>query len=413
MSTLVDIVSFALLSTAASAGGDAKSWTLPIKIEEAGGYPGNPSTLKTPLRQDLGSMRLERKENGRYDLSLEGGPAPLSVKDVDVGLFLPRVPAYARASEDLLRYALIQREFNRNEIKFGAVGDLADFKVANNCLRTSLWEVMLDQAGEKGNAMVFHGWFSFPPDEHARLFETLNGKTLAECEKLIAQYPKIDGMPAPLDALRKVSSERKVTPQSLASETPIQFGEQKRKAKLMLAPGIATYADYYAQKNQPIRTARFSEPGFYDPKSPVEFDLTWLAKPVSAIVRDVTVGSTKATEVELAFEGGRRIVVGDRDLGALPARTQAPDNDKDTLRLTFGIGTPDIYATLADRAAEASAERPNWLFLLGPDGKHVDNHQAGVDRVFCWSDGRTLHLYLVGYERIAVVGHVTVPLAAE
>jgi hypothetical protein len=124
-------------------------------------------------------------------------------------------------------------------------------------------------------------------------------------------------------------------------------------------------------------------------------------------------GGAKATEVEIAFANGLRLVVADRDLGALPARDKAPDNDKDTLRLTFGIGTPDIYATLAERSAEAAAERPNWLFLLGKDGKHADNHQTGVDRVFCWSDPKTLHLYLVGYERIAVVAHLAVPLATE
>ena len=130
-------------------------------------------------------------------------------------------------------------------------------------------------------------------------------------------------------------------------------------------------------------------------------------------MRDVALvdGGAKATEVELAFANGYGIVLADRDLGALPPRDAAPDNDKDTLRLTFGIGTPDIYATVAERAEEQKTERPNWLFLLGPDGKHVDNHQTGVDRVFCWNErGERLHVYLVGYERIAVVAHVAVPL---
>jgi hypothetical protein len=413
-SPTLPFLALSLLAATIPAGEGGATWTVPLEPEEPGGYAANPATLKTPLRQDLTSVKLERLENGRHALTLQGGPAPLALADVDLGLLLPRVPAYVRGNEDLLRYALIQREFNRNEVKFGAVGDVADFKIANNCLRTNLWEIMLDQKVENGNAMVFHGWFEFPRDEHARLFEAANGKTFAECERLIAQYPIIDGMAAPLDALRKVVSERKVAVQNLATEAPIRFGEQRRKAKLVLTPDIQTYADFASPAKQPIRTASFSEPGYYDPARPVEFDLAWLAKPTQAVVREVRVGEQRATEVELAFAGGRRIVVGDRDLGALPERTAAPDNDKDTLRLTFGIGTPDIYASLAERSAEAAADRPNWLFLLGPDGKHVDNHQAGVDRVFCWAEqGGKLHVYLVGYERIAVVAHMVVPVAAE
>src|SRR5262249_23809405 len=167
-------------------------------------------------------------------LRLEGGPQPLGVENVDLALLVPRVPRYARGNDDLVRFALLQREFNRNEVKFGPVGDAADFKVANNCLRSGLWEVMLDKKLDSGNAMMFHGWFDFPKDEYARMFQQLNGRTFAECEKLLAQYPQITGMPAPLDALRKVVAERAVPVEAFPGEAPIRFGEQKRKAKLVL-----------------------------------------------------------------------------------------------------------------------------------------------------------------------------------
>lgn len=405
------LLALSLLANAPAGDG----WRVAIEPEQAEGYPGNPSTLALPLRQDLKTVEL-RRMGERYAMALEGGPAPLALADADLALLVPRVPSYARQNDDLLRFALLQREFNRNEVKFGPVGEIADFKLANNCLKTGLWEIMLDTKVETGNAMAFHGWFEFPREEYARVFEQLNGRPFSDCAKIMAEYPAITGMAAPLSALRTVVAERSVPVQSYPGEAPIRFGEQKRKAKLVLNPGIATYADFCAPANQPIQTATFAEPGYYDPKNPVKFDLTWLAQPKSALVREVALaqGGTKATEVELVYANGYRILLADRDLGALPARDAAPDNDKDTLRLTFGIGTPDIYATLSERSAEQNGERPNWLFLLGPDGKHVDNHQAGVDRVFCWSEkGKTLHLYLVGYERIAVVSHLSLPLAAE
>jgi hypothetical protein len=401
------------LALAACPGTD--SWTLPIQIEEAGGYPGNPSTLALPLRQDLNAIELVKTKD-RYTLKVQGGTQPLVLADADLALFIPRVPSYARKNDDLLRFALLQREFNRNEIKFGPLGELADFKLANNCLKTGLWELMLDKKVETGNAMTFHGWFAFPSDEYGRLFEAANGRPFTQCANILAQYPAITGMPAPLGELRKVLSERKSPITNHSAEAPIRFGEQKRKAKLLLTSDIATYADYSAAKNQPIRTARFSEPGFYDSKNPVEFDLTWLASPASATLREVELvqGGARATEVEIAYANGTKLVIADKDLASLPAREAAPDNDKDTLSLTFGIGTPDIYATLAERTSEAAAERPNWLMLLGADGKHLDNHQSGVDRVFCWNEGgKALHLYLIGYERIAAVGHLSLALGAD
>lgn len=401
---MLHLTPLALNALALVSGGDA--WRISIKPEEAGGYAANPSTLKTPLRQDMTGAELLRGANG-YDLRLTG--SDLALKGVDLTLLVPRIPAYARGNDDLVRYLLFQREFNRNEVKFGAVGDIADFKIANNCLKTGLWEIMLDQKVENGNAMVYHGWFSFPRDEYERAFQALNQRPFAEVAKLLAEYPGIDGMAAPLEALRKVAGEREVQVSTQLSEARILFGEQKRKSKLLLNPNIATYADFVAPANQPIKTATFAEPGFYDPKNPVSFDLSWLAKPAKAVRRDVKVGTVDATELEIAFANGYRIVVADRDLATLPEREAAPDNDKDTLRLTFGIGTPDIYATLADRTAEQKEERPNWLMLLGQDGKQLDNHSRGVDRVFCWREkGGRLHLYLVGYERIAVVAHLVV-----
>lgn len=385
-----------------------------VKPEEPTGYADNPSTLATPLRQDLKSLRIDKLADGKTAVRLGADDSPLQIAEIDFSLFVPRVPAIAAKDDDLARFALLQREYNRNEVRFGQVADVEEFKIANNCLKEGLWEVMLDKKVEKGNAMCFHGWFSFPRDEYARVFEKQNGRPLADYEKILAEYPKIEGMNAPLDKLRGVKDESELAVQCFLDEAPIRFGEQKRKAKLVLTPGIETYRAFTDPAKQPIRTARFSEPGLYDCKNPVSFDLRWLATPVNAFRRHVETvqGGTSAEETEIVYANGFRILVADRDLGRLPPRTAAPDNDKDTLRLTFGIGTPDIYASLDERKREQSEDRPNWLFLLGKDGKHVDNHQAGVDRVFVWCEQGEpckLHLYLVGYERIAVVSHIALP----
>ena len=398
----------------ASLRGDTR-WNLAVRQEEPTGYPGNPSTLAAPLRQDLGSATLIAKDDGRFDLELGSGSSAIALRGADLALLVPRLPAYVGKDENLVAYAALQREFNRNEVKFGAVTGADEFRLANNCLKQGLWEVMLDKKTDQGTAMTFHGWFPFPADGYVKVFERVNGVPYEGCRKVMESYPKIDGMPAPLDALRKVESEKKgLVPVALLDEPVVRFGEQKRKAKLLLTEGIASYRDYTDEKKQPIRSASFVEPGLYDAKQPVSFDLRWLASPKEAIRRKAktATGGTAVDEVEIVFANGYRLVVADRDLSTMPALAAAPDADKDLVRLTFGIGTPDIYATAAERTKEVAESRPNWVFLLGADGKNVDNHKTGVDRVFLWrEEGKApkLHLYLVGYERIDVVGHLTVP----
>jgi hypothetical protein len=386
-----------------------------LKVQEPGGYPGNPSTLATPLRQDIKQIELERKADGTFRLALVA-PGAAQLDSIDLRSFVPRIPALAKGNPVLERLALIQREFNRNELRV-ELADGAALKLANNCLRGGLWEVMTEKKVAEGKtALDFHSWFSFPEDQLAGLFKEVNGCDFATCKKDLMQYPELGGFAVPLDALRSVQSEKPAAGLKLhTDEKPIAFGEQTRKKKLLLTPGIETYADFYAAAKQPITTAKFSEPGFYDSADPVKFDLQWLAHPVSATVRKVkgVAEPVEMLEVEIAYQNGWRVILGDATLGALEARTELPTKDSETLRATFGISTPEIYASAAERSAEFKAPRAGYLLLLDKDGKNVDNHPIGVDRAFAWREKGAkdrLNVLLIGYERITSVSRLSFEL---
>jgi hypothetical protein len=120
-------------------------------------------------------------------------------------------------------------------------------------------------------------------------------------------------------------------------------------------------------------------------------------------------------ELEITYANGHRMIVGDSAMADMPTHAEPPEDDADTLRLTFGISTPEIYADPALRADELPAPRPNYLLLLDENGHHVDNHHAGMDRVYLWreaADPGRLHLWLVGFERIMLLSHLTVPWPA-
>ncbi len=387
-----------------------------LRVQEPNGYPGNPSTLATPLRQDIKQLELERKADGTFSLALLAAENAPKLDSVDLRCFVPRIPSLAKGNPVLERLALIQREFNRNEMRV-ELADGSAVKIANNCLRGGLWEVMTEKKVADGKtALDFHAWFSLPEEQMAQLFREVNGRDLSANKADLMQYPALDGFVVPLDALRTVQESHVAKGLKLHSdEKPMAFGEQTRKAKLLLTPGIATYADFYAAAKQPITTAKFSEPGFYDTQDPVKFDLGWLAHPVSATVRKVkgVADPVELLEVEIAYENGRRVILGDSTLATLPARSELPTKDAETLRATFGISTPEIYASAAERAAEYKAPRAGYLLLLDKDGKNVDNHPIGVDRAFAWREKGSpdrLNLLLVGYERITTVSRLSFEL---
>ena len=88
------------------------------------------------------TLELAFRGEGRYAPRLLPEASPLALPELDLRLLVPRIPRLARDNADLTRIALIQREFNRNEVHNDLGGGL-DFSVANNCLRQSLWEVKL------------------------------------------------------------------------------------------------------------------------------------------------------------------------------------------------------------------------------------------------------------------------------
>jgi hypothetical protein len=222
-------------------------------------------------------------------------------------------------------------------------------------------------------------------------------------------------MPVPLAALRRVISETPVPRLDLHAGDPLQrLPEQTGKVKLLLTP-VAAYGEFAAPGKQPIATARFSEPGFYNPDDPMKFDLGWVSHPKRTVVRKVVSpsGGAPFSEVEIDYENGNRILFADSRIDSLAARAAAPDAENDVLKIVSGIGTPTIHAKAAERAAELAEDRPRYLFLLDGNGVLADNHFGGVDGIYLWKDAAApsrLQVWIVGYERIAFVSHATIEM---
>jgi hypothetical protein len=364
------------------------------------------------------TLELSPLGAGRYDAKLSPGEDAPRIAGIDLTLLVPRVPRLSRGSESLTRLALIQREFNRNEIH-NVLADGTDFSIANNCLERGLWEVKLAKTDAGRTTTSFHAWFTFPKEEYAGLFARANGGLEEEkFDGLFAKYPGVGGFALPLDDLRSVKSTRVLSPvESHAGDALDALTEQKGKTKLIRTKNLATYADVVRPASQPIALAKFTVPGLYDPNESMTFDLSWLGKAPKVTWRQVA--SPRASgafpELELSFANGLRVLAADARLANLPARRETPAVETDVLKFVCGIGTPIIHAKAEERAAEMSEDRPRYLLILDAKGNHVDTHLMGVDGLYAWREAGEpgkLHVWLVSYERIALIAHFSVPWPA-
>jgi hypothetical protein len=267
--------------------------------ETPNGYTDDPSALARPMRQDLRRVDLVPRSAGHYDLVLPGGAdATVRARDVDLRPFIPRIPRVARGNATLERIALSQREFNRYETALGAAEGAADLRVANNCLRQGLWEVIVSEfAPDHQRLARYHGWFDFPAAEYARLFEEINAVPYARVAAHVAQYPAMGGFEVPLAVLRReLSASGDLAVEAHLDDEVVRYPEQVRKAGLLVRPTAPqTYRAFVAPGADAVITAKFSEPGVYTNADPMRFDLSWIAHPASATWTTISAVSIACT----------------------------------------------------------------------------------------------------------------------
>lgn len=178
----------------------------------------------------------------------------------------------------------------------------------------------------------------------------MNGRPYSRYAAFLDSYPELDGMPVPLSALRRAGREIDLGPVATNHDQPIaRYGEQERKAILVVTTGLSTYGDIVAPERQPITLAKFAEPGRYTRADPMRFDLRWLATPTRAVARRVRAVGQQLIEIELTFQNGHRILLSDANIASLTPHAARPTDENDLLRMTFGIGTPEIYASESAR----------------------------------------------------------------
>ncbi|MEM0998290.1 MAG: hypothetical protein AAGN35_14615 [Bacteroidota bacterium] len=403
----------------------AKAVTFPLAIREFSDaeYPDNPDIgyRAAGYRNDFFTGgRVTGNEKEGYNLEFYGRAEvsdTVRFKNVDLSEFIPTIPAHVREDDYLTRIALLNQEFNRNQVRFGpdkftsTNSQIVRTDVARNCLNAYLWEVILfrDSAGRPQPA--YHGWFDFPHDLYAQLFAEKNGVPFADYRNVLEDWQDLESAPINLDRLRKVL--RPVAAE-VSDESDAMYpvaGARKKKFKEIIYP--ENFRTMRELQTDSARFATFTPPGFYDRSNPKTTELGRFFRLEDAAVREVSspVSLDTLLEIELTFRHRRRdevtrLLLGGLDPDQFPTLPVSEANAG--WKSSMGISNHPFYETAVAHNATKTAKNPYYALLLDEAGQFLDSHTIGIDGPIFHLGAETesiLHLWLLSFERHALVGH--------
>lgn len=430
-----------LFATGASAGfgwrqkyAVAETMHLPLREFSFAGYPENPAELSVATgRYDGRSLTLVKRDDTHFDFILEPSNAQTARiiwRNVDASLFATSQPRWTRQHPGNQTIALTDREWNRQQVAFdphsqrvhitGGDGweatNLYSAEIAKNCLNAGLWEIQLFTHEGGNKAEYYHGWFTFPLGHYRQLVELNSGVRFGDIWSRLEHWRNPEGTRLDLSGLRTVRNEWPCAGLFDPQERVIVGGEQRRKQRTTLARNVRTYHDWY--DGRPVAFGAFVKPGRYDNQHPHGQELWRIGSFEKATWRQVNSPATHEPqhELELVFRdtrtgGHNRYIVGGFRADRLPALAMS-DYPKGSY-MPMGIAVPPLMQSYDELERTPPWTTPYYSVLVDESDRWLNHHDIAVDGQVMHRDDRDpglLHLYLLSYERHAILAHFRIPM---
>ncbi|MGR3812106.1 hypothetical protein [Jiulongibacter sp. NS-SX5] len=385
--------------------------SITVKMLSDDEYPDNPDIenrheLYNQIVYDQLKIKSWDNKDFIYDIILKGNEGnEILLKEVNFYEMIPGVPAELKEDADMAYIAVINQEWNRQQVRFDKTdfpievkGDslLSRFDLARNCLNAYLWEIILyDEEGKS----YYHGWFDFPHELYAGLFEQKSGISFDLYKEALENWKDPEKLRVNFDLLRTIISTKEVRFENLNEQYYPLVGERKKKFKNILKPqNLKQISDFL---NDSTSFATFSPPGFYNTKDPRKTYLSELAE-----LKSVSVNSTEEGFKELVLQfKDLRFTLGGVDLDNLPILTE--EEMHKGYQNSMGVKNHSFYETYDYAVTHQQEQSAYYCLLTQGENEFVDSHKIGIDGPLLFRDAENnaLHLCLLSFERHALVGH--------
>jgi hypothetical protein len=409
-----------------------KKMTVSVKEFSPETYPDNPSTLSR-YHGDYSHKQLVLQKHKNADFTLTFLPsnsksATIHFKHINIARMTPSLPSWVKNSPELTRISLTDRQWNRQQVSFkindphieivGGDGveknKLYQVELAKNCLNAGLWEVLLYSQEHHKKTLLYQGWFTFPLGYYKAIFEKNTGLTYRNKWYYLEHWDDPASTHVDVNQLRRVKHTYPVVLEQDAEEPIALDGEQVNKKKnIMATHDIKKFDDYF---NQDIMFSTFVPPGLYQKNTPWHNKYWRIKQPISAVLNSIESPAKpqkKLDELVITYADDKLnknsesyFYISGFDIKALPHVSKK--NYAKGLLFLMGIGTPPLKQAYAVLVKHPPEKNPMFSVFLDEKGGWINHHEAAIDGSILFVDqveSRVLHVYLVSYERHAVVAH--------
>lgn len=417
--------------------GDQKVFSADLKELSDEDYPDNPDIM---IRSDLDGKYFRnnvefrmKKNDWTYDIVFLPGNElsdTLILENVNLEEFIPTVPERIKQDEYLTLIALINQEWNRQQVRF----PLGEFKVAGNkgedsiafrldlarnCLNSGLWEFIAYTKEGDDVKPYYHAWFDFPKDLYAHLFFKRNNLDLKDYADHLVDWVDPESKEIDFELIRDVKSEKELAFEFNPEQYYSLVGERKKKAKNIVTPNKVTCIGDLL--NDQTTFATFSIPGYYNREDPRKTELGRFQKLEKVILSDIVSknpSKTNTQELKLIFsddiERTTKFYIGGFDFDQMPILPE--EQMHKGLQMPMGIANHTFYDTYQNTLKKKSKNSPFYALLVDEDNNFLDSHFVGIDGPLFHRDANNpniLHVWVLSFERHAFVGHYLVTLSEE
>lgn len=410
---------------ACSDSGEIIQTRFEFKIKELndGEYPDNPDIGYRHDNYTTNAFKkgylVRIKDSYSFAFHLTSGDS-ITFTNFNAINFIPETPEHLKKDHYLNKLALVNQEWNRNQVKF-LPGEfkcgnkkIARVDIARNCLNSYLWEVILYQKQGDKVLPYAHGWFNFPKEKYRELFNERNDDAFEPLKEHLENWHDPESRFVNKTLLREYVGEVEIAYEDLSDTLYPLKAARRKKRKEVIWP--KQYDSMRELQSDSSTFATFSPPGFYNKNDPRHTELGRFKYLSGLHAYDTWSIQNRRGVLELEFnfddpETGRmtRLFIGGLNAGEFPYLS--PEDANEGWKSSMGFGNHSFYESLSEFNAHNTAKSNYYAYLTDGDGNWLDSHKVGIDGpIFHWDDEnpQLLHVWLLSFERHALIGHYTI-----
>lgn len=397
------------------------NYSFPITSLSDESYPDNPdigfrSKNYSTHYFENGQIDVLEKHQFNFTFYSLNQKDTIEFKNIQLLEFIPTIPSYAKEDEYLSYIALVNQEWNRNQVEFtskhfnSSDKSITRIDIARNCLNAYLWEIIAYTKEDGVQTPIYHGWFNFPQKLYQDLFVLKNQTTFDKYREGLENWIDPASKKINRQLLRKVIQEQVVS--NIANNDsmyPLKKARLKKRKEVIYPTKFNFMKELLSDSTL---FATFSPPGYYNKKDPRKTELGRFQNLDSTYFRTIISTSTLDTlvEVELTFNDNQqritKFIVG----GINPKLFPVLDNDSANSgwKSSMGFSNHPFYEKYDSHISCQTKKNPYYAYLCNEKEEWLDSHKIGIDGpIFYWDKNSpgTLHLWILSFERHALVGH--------